>query len=92
MRRRRTNERSPESGGGQFVCQVDPEDGVTQQNADLKGDSRPAVQRQAEAHHVHQHEEDAGNEEADHVQQGAPADQQLHRMSSAQGYGAGQDK
>lgn len=77
MKGHHTDERSPDSRGRQLVGQVDSEDGVAQQDADLEGDSRAAVQRQVEAHHVHQHQEDAGDEEAHHVQQGASADQQL---------------
>lgn len=61
----------------QVVRHVDPEDSVAQQYADLEGDARAAVQGQVEANHVHQHEEDAGDEQAHHVQQGAPADQHL---------------
>lgn len=72
-----TDEGSPDSRGRQLISQVDSEDGVAQQDADLKGNSCAAVQRQVETHHVHQHEEDARDEEADHIQQRASADQQL---------------
>lgn len=61
----------------QLVRQVDPEHGVAQQDADLEGDARAAVQGQVEAGHVHQHEEDAGDEQTHHIQQGAPPDQHL---------------
>lgn len=74
-----TDERRSDRRGRQVVGQVDPEDGVAQQDADLEGDVGSAVQGQVEARHVHQHQEDAGDEEAHHVQQGAPADQQLNR-------------
>lgn len=73
----RTDERSPESSGWQIISQVDSEHGVAQKDADLKGNPCAAVQRQVETHHIHQHEEDAGDEEANHIQQGAAADQQL---------------
>lgn len=72
-----TYERRPDGGGGQLLGDVHPEDGVAQQDADLKHDARAAVQRQVEAGDVHQHEEDAGDEETYHVQQGAPANQHL---------------
>lgn len=74
---RRTDERSPESSGRQLISQVDSEHSVAQKDADLKGNPCAAVQRQVETHHIHQHEEDAGDEEANHIQQGAPTDQQL---------------
>lgn len=80
------NEWSPDSGGRQFIRQVDSEDRVAEQYADLKGDARATVQRQVEADHVHQHEEDAGDEEAHHIQQGAPADQHLNGRQG-QGFG-----
>lgn len=73
-----TYEWSSDCSGGQFIRQVDSEHRVAQQYADLKGDACTAVQRQVEADHVHQHEEDAGDEETHHIQQGAPADQHLN--------------
>lgn len=70
-------ERRPGGGGWKFVGDVDPEDGVAQQNADLEANPCPAVERQVEAGDVHQHEEDARDQEPHHIQQGAPADQHL---------------
>lgn len=70
-------ERRPCGGGWKFVSDVDPEEGVAQQDADLEANPRPAVERQVEAGDVHQHEEDARDQEPHHVQQGAPADQHL---------------
>lgn len=73
-----TYEWSSDCSDGQLICHVDSEDRVAQQYADLKGNACTAVQRQVEANHVYQHEEDAGDEETHHVQQGAPADQHLN--------------
>lgn len=75
---RPTYEWSPDRCGRQLVRHVDSEDGVAQQYADLEGNACPAVQRQVEADHIHQHEKDAGDEETHHIQQGAPADQHLN--------------
>lgn len=74
-----TYERRGDGRGRQLVRQVHPEHGVAQQDAGLEGDACAAVEGQVEADHVHQHEEDAGDEETHHVQQGAPADQHLTR-------------
>lgn len=70
-------ERRPGGGGWKFVSDVDPEDCVAQQDADLEANPRPAVERQVEAGDIHQHEEDARDQEAHNIQQGAPADQHL---------------
>lgn len=79
-KKKSTDEWSFDSGGRQLVHQVDSEDGVAQQDADLKGDACAAVQWQIEAENIHQHEEDAGDEQTHHVQQGAPPDQHLNQM------------
>lgn len=72
-----TYERSSDCSGRQLISNVDSEDGVTQQYADLKDNSCAAVQRQVKAGDIDQHEEDAGDEETHHIQQGASADQHL---------------
>lgn len=72
-----TYEWSSDCSGRQLICKVDSEDGVTQQYADLKDNPCAAVQRQVKAGNIYQHEEDAGDEETHHVQQGASADQHL---------------
>lgn len=72
-----TYERSCDCSGRQLIGNVDSEDGVSQQYADLKYDPCAAVQRQVKAGDIHQHEEDAGDEETHHIQQGASADQHL---------------
>lgn len=74
-----TYERSPDCSGRQFLGDVDSEDGVAQQYADLKDNPCTAVQRQVKAGNVYQHEEDAGDEETHHVQQGASANQHLNK-------------
>lgn len=75
-----TYEWSTDCGRRQLIRHVDSEDSVAQQNADLKGNACAAVQRQVEANHIYQHEEDAGDEETHHIQQGAPADQHLNEI------------
>lgn len=50
-----TYERRFDSRSRQVISEVDSEDGVSQKNADLKGDARATVQRKVEADHVHQH-------------------------------------
>lgn len=67
----------PGGGGWKFIRDVDPEDSVAQQDADLETNPCPAVQRQVETGDIHQHEEDARDQEPHYVQQGAPADQHL---------------
>lgn len=62
LKEQSTYEWSPESSGGHFIRQIDPEDSVTEQYADLKGDACTTIQRQVEADHIYQHEEDAGDE------------------------------
>lgn len=77
-----TYEWSSGGSGRKFICDVDPEDSVAQQNADLKDNPCAAVQRQVEAGDVHHHEEDAWDQEPHHVQQGAPADQHLGKKGT----------
>lgn len=77
-----TYERRSDGIGRELLCDVDPEHGVPQQDADLKHDPGSAVQRQIKTSDVHQHEEDAGDEETHHVQQGATADQHLNSAES----------
>lgn len=81
-RAERTYERRSDGGGRELFRDVDSEDGVAQQDADLEDDPGPAVHRQIEAADVHQHEEDAGDEETHHIQQGATADQHLNSAES----------
>lgn len=72
-----TYEWCSDGGGRHLVHQVYPEDSVAQVDAGLEGDARATVGRQVEADDVDHHEEDAGDEQTHHVQQGAPADQHL---------------
>lgn len=74
-------ERRPSGGGWKFVSNVDPEHSVTQQDTDFKANPCPAVQRQVETGDVHQHQEDAWDQETHHIQQGAPTDQHLKECS-----------
>lgn len=67
-------ERRSGGGGWKFVSDVDPEDSVAQQDADLEANPCPAVERQVETGDVHQHEENAWDQKPHYVQQGAPTD------------------
>lgn len=77
-----TYERRSDGSGRELLCDVDSEHGVAQQDADLKHNPGSAVQRQIKTSDVHQHEEDAGDEETHHIQQGATADQHLNSTES----------
>lgn len=63
-----TNEGSADGSGWQRVGYNDQEDGVAQEECDLKGDSLATVWGQVEAHDVHDHEEDTGQQQADHIE------------------------
>lgn len=63
-----TNEGSADGSGWQRVRHNDQEDGVAQEECDLKGDSFATVWGQVEAHDVHDHEEDTGQQQADHIE------------------------
>lgn len=77
-----TYERRSDGSGRELLRDVDSEHGVSQQDADLKHNPGSAVQRQIKTSDVHQHEEDAGDEETHHIQQGATADQHLNSAES----------
>lgn len=76
-RRDLTNERSANGSGWQRVRNDDQEDRVAQEECDLEGDPLTTVGGQVEAHDVHDHEEDAGQQQADHIEEGPPADDHL---------------
>ena len=64
-------------GGGERVGHDDEEHGVDEQQGDLEGDPLPAVWRKVEAHDVHDHQEDAGQQQVHRVEQRPSSDHHL---------------
>lgn len=80
-----TNEGSADGSGWQCVRYNDQEDRVAQKECDLEGDPLTTLRGQVEAHNVHDHEEDTGQQQADHIEQGPPADDHLGPGKSSGG-------
>lgn len=80
-----TNEGCFNGCGRDFIHQIDSDYSEAQENAGLESDASSTVRRQIETGDIHHHEEDAGDEQTYHVQQGAPADQHLQRETRLAG-------
>lgn len=83
-----TNEGCFNGCGRDFIHQIDSDHSEAQENAGLESDASSTVWRQIETGDIHHHEEDAGDEQTYHVQQGAPADQHLQRETECLGSNA----
>lgn len=72
-----TNERRAPCAPWHLIRHVDPEDCVAHQHIGLEYNSCTAVGGQVEAPQVHEHQEDAGNQEAHNIGQRASANHHL---------------
>lgn len=72
-----TGERDGVPGDGQQVVHVEHENGVAQDERHLKKGALDTLWRQQEAEEVQCDEEEAGDEEVDHVQGGPAPQRQL---------------
>lgn len=71
--------------GRQCVGYNDEEDGVAEQQCDLKGNSLSAVWRQKETNDVHHHQEDAGQQQIHGVKEWPSSDHHLWESGSMLG-------
>lgn len=74
-----TNQRGAHCALWHLVRHVDPENGVAHQHAGFEHNPGTAGRGDVEAPQVHKHEEDAGNQQAHHIDQWAPANHHLDR-------------
>lgn len=72
MKEHLTDEWSVQSSDGELVVEVDTEHCVSQQGAGFERYSAAAVWRQEVAGHINQHQEHAGQQQTDHVEQWSP--------------------
>lgn len=83
-----TDEGRADGRGRQRVGHDDQEDRIAQEERDLEGNSLATVRRQVEAHDVHNHEEDTGQKQADRIEEGPSADDNLGSREELGGVGA----
>ena len=74
-----TNQRGAPCTPWHPIRHVDSEDGVAHQHAGLEQNPGLAGGREVEAAQVHEHQEDAGDQQAHHVDQRVPANHDLGR-------------
>lgn len=72
-----TNQRGAHCAPWHLIRHVDPEDSVAHQHIGLEHNPGSAGGWQVKASQIHEHEEDAGNQQAHDVDQWAPANHHL---------------